>query len=155
NLQVTGVSDRLRNVEQHKVVEKHVGVGGERRRGPILSPVLRIPGGQAVFQTLKKKRSNLISNGKWRLLVPQVTHIVYALQTRIVEADIGLLGATNPIEARGLLSDQGASAGQRHRLCDGGKQRTLVWIEHPPRIELDDNAQHIVVQQQVLKGFEE
>ena len=60
NLQVAGVGDGFRNVEQQKVVEKHVGVGGKRRRRPILPAVAHVVGGQTVLQTLEEQRTQLV-----------------------------------------------------------------------------------------------
>ena len=151
DFQMTGVGDRLCNINQQKVVDKHVGVGGQCRRRPVLLAVAHIPFGQAVLQALKKQRAKLFIDRERRLLVPEIAKIVRTLQSGIVQAHIGLLGTANPIDAWRLVSDKCAGPGNRHRFGDHREQRSLAGIKHALRVEFDDDAQHVVVEEQILK----
>src|SRR4029450_1563549 len=105
---MTGISDRLRNIKQQKIINKHVRVRSQRGRRPILFAVPHIVVGQAVLQTLKKDRPKLFIYCERRLLVPEVSDIVDPLQSRIVKSNIGLFGTANPIHPWRWMSNKGA-----------------------------------------------
>ena len=102
DLQVTGIGDRLCHIEQHEVVEKHAGIGGKRRRSPVLLAIAHVPDGQAVLQALQEQRTELFIDRERRLLIPKIAYVVYARHSAVVETHVGLLGTADPIEVAGV-----------------------------------------------------
>src|SRR5262249_21299020 len=110
DFKIAGVCDGFGNVKQQKVVEKHIGVCGERRWCPIPLAVVHIVGRQAVLQALEEKRAKLVGNRKWGLLIPQIAKIIHISEKRAIQTNIGLFRAANPIDAWRLRSDKRAEA---------------------------------------------
>ena len=72
DLEVAFVGDRLGHIEQQKIVEEDIRVGGERFRRPIGLAVAHVPVGEAVLQALQEQRLQLFGDRERRLLIPQV-----------------------------------------------------------------------------------
>ena len=66
----------------------------------------------------------------------------------IVESHVGLFRTSNPVDAGGRRSKRSGGR-DRDGLGDNAEQRALRGIEHAARIELDNDAEHIVVLQKV------
>ena len=43
DFQMADIGDRLCNVEQHEIIEKHIGIGGQRGRRPFRLAVAHVP----------------------------------------------------------------------------------------------------------------
>src|SRR5262245_45870132 len=72
DLEVALVGDRLVEIEQQKIVEKDISVGGKRFGRPIDLAVVHVPVGEAVLQPLQKHWLQLLWNRERGLLIPQV-----------------------------------------------------------------------------------
>jgi hypothetical protein len=64
-------------IEQQKIVEEDICVGGERFRRPIGLAVAHIPIGEAVLRRCRNSGCSFFRNRKWRLLIPQVAYVIY------------------------------------------------------------------------------
>jgi hypothetical protein len=93
------VGDRLGDVEQQKIIEEDVRVGGKRLRRPISLAVTHVPVGEAVLQALQEQRLQLFSDCKRRLLVPKIAQVICPRQPGIAKPYVGLLGASDPVDA--------------------------------------------------------
>ena len=82
DLEITGVGDRLRHVEQQEIIEIDIGGGGERCRRPVGLAIAHVPVGQTVDQALAKQGSEFFRNRKRSLLIPQVAQVVSSLSNR-------------------------------------------------------------------------
>ena len=149
DLEVAFVGDRLGHIEQQKIVEEDIRVGGERFRRPIGLAVAHVPVGEAVLQALQEQRLQLLGDRERRLLIPQVAYVVYPEQPGIVEPYVRLLGAPDPVDACDWMSDAAGRLRDGDGLGDRAEQRALRGIEHAARVELDDDAEHVVVLQQI------
>ncbi len=66
------VGDRLGDIEQQKIIEEDIRVGGERFWRPIGLAVAHVPVREAVLQALQEQRLELLRDRERRLLIPQV-----------------------------------------------------------------------------------
>ena len=64
DLEVALVGDRLGDVEQQKIVEEDIRVGGERFRRPIGLAVEPVPVGETVLQALQEQRLQLLAGSR-------------------------------------------------------------------------------------------
>ena len=154
DLEVALVGDRLGDVEQQKIVEEDIRVGGERFRRPIGLAVEPVPDREAVLQALQEQWLQRLRDRERRLLIPQVAQIVDPRHRGIVEPHVRLLGASDPVDAEDRMAEEGSLLRDRDGLGDRAEQRALRGIEHAARIELDDDAEHVVVLQQIGKPLE-
>src|SRR5262249_55894567 len=84
-----------------------------------------------------------------RLLIPQVADVVYPIQRGIVESHIRLFGASDPVDPFDWMSDAAGRLRDGDGLGDRAEQGTLRRVEYTARVELDDDAQYVVVGQEI------
>ena len=149
---MAGVGDRLCDVEQQKIIEKHVRVGGQRGRRPVLLAVAHIPVGQDCPSDAEGNRAKLFIDRERRLLIPEVADIVDALQSADCSSRTlvcsgrptqSIRGGGCPTKAPGTRNWQ--RFGDHRRTASPCRDRARA------RIELDDDAKHVVVEEQILK----
>src|SRR4029453_11616491 len=96
DLEVALVGDWLGYIEKQKIGEEDIRVGGEGCRRPTRVAGTHTPVGETILEALQEQRLQLLGDRERRLLIPQITHVIYLRQPRIVEPDVGLLGGSAP-----------------------------------------------------------